>query len=488
MGSNRHYIKRGISYLKRNGMAKSAVKAIERLVRDGNEKDYRPPVLDEDVLRAQREHVFSNPYRFSILVPVYETDPGLFRRMLKSVADQTYGNWELILADASRDDERRSLVRDFTEEYSKDRRDRYGELSDKVRYIWIGKNLGISGNTNEALKHASGDYIGLLDHDDLLAPDALFEIQKAIDRAESESKNRDSIFKVMAVYTDEDKVSEDGKNHFDPHYKPDFDPVLLCTNNYICHFFVADINLAKSVGGFGGEYDGAQDHDFILRCTEGLHRDRVIHIPRVLYHWRSTKDSTAEDPNAKLYAYEAGKRAVSDHMKRAGISATVTDSPHLGFFDIDYNKLHANVTSITAREYEECKDRGEGLPDSEFVMILSEDLKPCDPTYIEDMMSVMNLPYVGAVTGKITGRSGKIESAGIKVLPDGSREPEYAGLYHGFSGYLHRASLHRLTDDFSGDCVLVRKDAVEEWFPKITLKDRFLVYYTPRAEFRRRKR
>ena len=486
MGSNRHYLKRGISYLKRNGAKQSFYKALERLMRDRNESSYEHRSCAESELCAQRERNFSNPYKFSILVPVYDTDPLLLRQMLDSVGDQTYTNWELILADASPDDMRRNVVRDFIEDQSSVKReDRFGSFFDKVKYVRLEENKGISGNTNEALAHSTGDYVGLLDHDDLLEPDALYEVMNAIGEAEKDFREHDSISRIMAVYTDEDKVSEDGKVFFDPNFKPSFDPVMLTTNNYICHFFVADANLAKSVGGFRSEYDGAQDHDFILRCTEGVHREQVLHVPKVLYHWRSTTGSTAENPDAKLYAYEAGKKAVTDHLKRAGISAKVVDTAHLGFFEPRYEKLHADVKLITKSQFEGSGKAQGSLPDADFLLILSEDLKAEDPTYIEDMMSCMRRPNTGAVTGRIIGKNNRVESAGYTVSSDGSRKPEYEGLRRNFSGYLHRASLDRLTDDFSTDCVLLRCDAVKEWYPRPVLKDRFDVYYYPKAVFKR---
>ena len=466
MGGGSNYLKRGISYFRRNGLARSFYKAAERLAADRAEKDYRPCRADEETILAQRNRVFDNPYRFSILVPVYETDPVLFREMLDSVGEQTYGNWELILADASADESRRSIVRDFMEEYDLVCKDRYGTLHDKVVYLKLDENKGIAGNTNEALSHASGDYVGLLDHDDILENTALFDIMSAIEQEEHSGRTSENIRKVMAVYTDEDKVSEDGKVFFDPNRKPSFDPVLLCTNNYICHFFVADADLAKGTGGFDPEYDGAQDHDFILRCTEGIKRDLILHIPKVLYHWRSSNGSTAENPDAKLYAYEAGKRAVKDHFKRAGIKVNVSDSPHLGFFELEYEDYTGSSDDL--------------------LMILADDLRPEDERCIDIMKNAMSVPGIGAVTGKIIGKDGRVESAGFDTDEEGNPVARCAGLKRHYSGYMHRASLDRLSDDFSPDCVLLRRDAVKEMSPKIVLKDGFDIYYMHRAEFTRK--
>ena len=483
----RNYFKRGISYLKRNGLAKTFDKAYERLSRDADEAGYIPVHADEETLARQRSHRFDNPYRFSILVPVYETQPELFRKMLESVGEQTYGNWELVIADASNDDSRRNIVREFTEEYNLLCKDEYGSIFDKVKYIRVEENMGISANTNEALNKAGGDYIGLLDHDDVLENTALFDIMSAIDENEQKGRADESIRKVMAVYSDEDKVSEDGTKYFDLHKKPGFDPILLCTNNYICHFFAVDTNLAKSVGGFRPEYDGAQDHDFIIRCTEELKKEQILHIPKVLYHWRSTENSTSENPDAKLYAYEAGKRAVSDHLKREGVGAKVTDTAHLGFFKIKYDRLHEKVVSIRTEDLGESVKTLSDAGDAGFVMILSDTLSPLDNDYIADMMSVMNIKHIGAVTGKIIGPDGKIESAGYDIDKDNIKTPSFSGLNSRFLGYMHRADIDRQTDGFTPDCVLIRTDAVKELCPEIVLKEGYDIYYLPGAVFKRKK-
>ncbi len=486
MADNRNYGKRGISYLKRNGIRATLIKAAERLCRDRKESGYEAVHADAETLRLQRAHYFEHPYKISILVPVYETDPGLFAAMLESVGAQTYRNWELILADASPDESRRNIVNDFVNDHLLPAASGFGSIRDRVRYIKLTENKGIAGNTNEALDAATGDYIALLDHDDLLENTALFDIMSAIEETEQKGRFCEEIARVAALYSDEDKVDEDGTRFFDCHRKPDFDPVLLCTNNYICHLFVVDINIAKSVGGFRSEYDGAQDHDFILRCTEGLERDRVIHVPKVLYHWRSTKGSTSENPDAKLYAYDSGRRAVSDYLKRIGIGAEVSDSAHLGFFTIRYDRLHKTVVSLSPQEYRKMADDPEKIPEEEYILILSDDLMPRDPDYIADMMSCMHIDNVGAVTGKIIGNNRRVESAGFDII-DGKRVARFEGLYAPFSGYMHRADLDQLVGGFSSDCVLIRKSAIES-FKDMTLTNGYNIYYMPRAVFVRRKR
>ena len=484
------YVKRGISYLRRNGITSTVYKAAERLLRDKDEKAYnsiaqsmRP---DDETVKMQRERKFERAYKFSILVPVYETPLEVFRKMLASVGNQTYTNWELILVDASKSDERRNIVRDFCEEFYLECSDSYGRIHDKVKYIYLDSNKGISENTNAALNNATGDYVVLLDHDDCLSVTALFDVMWNI--SEKELIQEDGVVKlkrIMAVYSDEDKVNEDDTEYFDHHIKPDYDPILLCSNNYICHLFVVERSLAMSVGGFKSEYDGAQDHDFILRCLEGLKREQIIHIPKVLYHWRSSKSSTAANPSAKLYAYESGRRAVTDHLMRMGVKAKVVNTPSLGFFRIDYENLHRPVVSLAKKKFDEMSQEQINSLAQDFLLILSEDLKPLNPLYIEKMMCCMQHDYVGAVTGKIIGSNGKVESAGFDVA-NGRAVPRFSGLNRHFSGYLHRASLQQLVGGFSDEVVLVRTQAVQSYKPELKLKDGYSVYYEPEVVFKRK--
>ena len=487
---NKNYIKRGASYLKRNGIKKSFYKAAERMVRDKDEAAYdfiaKNSSADEETLKLQRERRFERAYKFSILVPVYETREDLFKLMLKSVGDQTYTNWELILVDTSKTDVRRNIVRDFCEEYYLKVTDSFGTIHDKVKYIYLDKNKGIAGNTNEALLRATGDYVALLDHDDALSKTALFDVIWHIN--EQELVKEDGIIKlkrIVAVYTDEDKVNEDDTKYFDCHKKPDFDPVLLCTNNYICHLFVVDVNLAKSVGGFRSDFDGAQDHDFILRCTEGLKKEQIIHIPKVLYHWRSSDASTATNPSAKLYAYKSGKRAVAEYLLRQGIKAKVTDTEHLGFYRVNYEKKDAEVALIETEDYEKKSSGQLENISGEFIMLKSSELKPVNPEYIDVMLGCMQLAGIGAVAGKIIDKKGRIESAGFDVK-EGKKVPRFSGLNGRFSGYLHRASIQQLVGGFSQDAVLIRKDAVESFKPCIKLKKGYDVYFEPEAIFKRK--
>ena len=251
---NMFNIRRGISYFKRNGLKKTCYKVAERLKRDEDEAEYMHAMLSSrptsgELARQQSRKFFHN-YKFSILVPAYNTDPGFLYEMVMSVVRQTYGVWELCIADGSDTDTVRDTLDKLREELDK-------EISDRIRYKKLGANKGISGNLNDAMVMATGDYIGFLDHDDILTPDALYEVMEALESGMDRDGN---IYRsrYKAIYTDEDKINQTGNRYFDPHIKPDFDLDLLRSNNYICHFFVVRTSVAVKAGGFRSEFNGAR--------------------------------------------------------------------------------------------------------------------------------------------------------------------------------------------------------------------------------------
>ena len=309
-------------YLKKNGLKAAMLAALERLQKTENDA-YQYGYPSEGELAKQRLECKEGDILFSILVPVYRTPEPYFLEMIHSVLNQTYSNWELLLGDASPDDFLQNLVK------------KVGDS--RVRYVKIAENKGISANTNVVLEMAQGSYIGLLDHDDVLTPDALYEMYRAIQK----TKNAGKVAKML--YSDEDKC--DGEMHcfYDANRKPAFDQDYLWSNNYICHFTVMEAVLMKELK-FRPEFDGAQDFDIILRAArkiseenENCYQDsQVVNISKVLYHWRCHMDSTAVNPQSKLYAYEAGKRAVEEDLKTRGIEANVSHSKHLGFYDVQF--------------------------------------------------------------------------------------------------------------------------------------------------------
>ncbi|MDO4266576.1 MAG: glycosyltransferase family 2 protein [Eubacteriales bacterium] len=287
---------------------------------------------------------------FSITIPAWNTPEKYLRMLFDSLLAQTYPNFEVIVADGSPAENR--TVEEVMAEYAAE--------DARFRYERLDQNLGISENTNAALALAKGEYIVLCDHDDELTRDALHQVVKAL------SEHPEAEF----IYTDEDKIDFDGKALFEPHFKSDYNPDLLRTVNYICHLSVISRGLLTRVMqkhpqglAFDPAYDGAQDYDLFLRCTEEAVRgetappeklrtgcftsERVIHIPKVCYHWRCHKNSTSANPESKLYAYEAGKRAVLAHEKRLGIAAEgVVDGVSYGFYHTIFPPAKEKISVI----------------------------------------------------------------------------------------------------------------------------------------------
>ena len=296
-------IKKTLRYLKKNGIRAAFYAAKERMEREREDTyDYVP--VEEAVLERQRQEADSFSVRFSILVPLYETKESYLREMIDSVLRQTYGNFELILADASKSDDVSQIVNTYSDQ--------------RILYKRLKQNTGIAANTNQALMYATGDYAALLDHDDVLTPDALYEMATEIERQKKED------IQLQMLYSDEDKLDEREKKYFDWNQKPEFNLDLILSNNYICHFLVMKRQLMQELG-FRSVCDGAQDYDLVLRAINFLlGKDKsqtikselpIAHIPKVLYHWRCHQESTAENPASKQYAYDAGKRAIEDFLR-----------------------------------------------------------------------------------------------------------------------------------------------------------------------------
>ena len=279
----------------------------ESVVEGGYEAWLARHKVDKRTLRRQKHSAFAQKPLISIVIPLYCTPLPYLKELLESVRRQSYENWQLCLADGSPDDK----AKEFIEKH-------YGREK-RIVYRKLEENGGISANTNEAVALAAGEYLMLCDHDDTLEPDALYEIVKAINDTGAD-----------VLYTDEDKVSMDGRHYFDPNFKPDFNLFRLRENNYICHIFVVKKSLTDETGLLRSEFDGAQDFDFILRCCEKA--QKITHIPKVLYHWRCHMDSTAADPSSKAYAYEAGRKAVREHYQRLGIDAKVEMTERPGWY------------------------------------------------------------------------------------------------------------------------------------------------------------
>lgn len=365
-----HNLRKTISYLKRNGLRETLVTIQEHLPQTSRETYVYTPVAEQE-LERQRQREWRDPVTFSIVVPAYHTPEQYYRELLESVLAQTYPHWQLVIGDAGDEDSLGRLAASYGEE--------------RICYHRLSGNRSIADNTNETLQWAGGDYVALLDHDDLLTPDALYEMAAAI-----ESGKQDGSLPRM-LYSDEDKCDENAQRFYEPNIKPDFNLDLLLTNNYICHLLVMESGLIKELG-FRAEYDGAQDHDLVLRAAAGLWRipGAILHIPRVLYHWRCHSASTAANPESKLYAYEAGVRASQDFADRRGWKARVSMTQHMGFSRTEY-----------------------------------------DPPVLEQRREI------GAVGGRVLGKARRI----VGGMMDEAGQVQYLGLKDGYSGYLNRALL-----------------------------------------------
>ncbi len=313
-------LKKTYYYLKRNGVMQTIGAALER-VQAPYFADYTYNLPEHQILESQRNETWEKPVVFSVVVPAYETKEEFLKVLIDSMLAQTYSYWELIIADASTSDKVKKECANYPDE--------------RIKYFSLENNAGISENTNRGMEKATGDYIGLLDHDDYLTPDALYEMAAAI-KAGKEKKQEYGF-----LYSDEDKCDEHGKHFYDPHFKTDFNLDLFLTNNYICHFCVMKKELMQKLK-FRKEFDGAQDYDIVLRAVGELWNqnakveEKICHVPKVLYHWRCHNDSTAANPQSKRYAYDAGRRALQDFVNARGWEAEVEEMPHVGFYKVVY--------------------------------------------------------------------------------------------------------------------------------------------------------
>ncbi len=389
-------LKKTLRYLKKNGIRPTYYAMKERMeTESADDYTYVPPT--EESLLEQKKKAEQMTTRFSILVPAFETKEEHLRAMIDSVLSQTYGNFELIISDASSSEKVEKVVAAYTDE--------------RIKYRKKGQNAGISANTSQALAYATGDYAGLLDHDDILTRDALYEMASCIEKYKKEG------VLLQLLYSDEDKCDGMEKRYYEVNRKPDFNLDLLLSNNYICHFMVMKRQLMQELG-FRSVCDGAQDYDIAVRAVNVMMgKDRqpvkkeplpIAHIPKVLYHWRCHENSTAENPVSKQYAYDAGKRAVEDFLRTRGWKGTVSHLRHLGFYRTDYQP----------------------------------DLLP-------------NREDVAVVGGKLIDGKNKI-AGGIYTRKG---EPLYKGLHREYSGYMHRAALQQEAEVVDIRCMKVSREA-----------------------------
>lgn len=494
-------IQKGFRYLKHYGPKEFWIRLHERF--EPEEVPYGPwyeaYIPDEETLETQRKHKFDYKPLISIAVPAYQTPVEFLKQMIESLISQTYSEWELCIANASPDNEEMQKVLAD-----------YSARDSRVRFCNLKENLGIAENTNQAFAMAKGEFMGLLDHDDLLAPNALYEIVKALqDHPEAD-----------ALYTDEDKVTTELDEHFQPHLKPDFNLDLLRSNNYICHFFVVRRSIVEKAGGFRKEFDGAQDYDFIFRCTENARE--VLHVPEILYHWRTHKASTADNPASKMYAFEAGKRAIEANLERTGTKGIVSHTRDLGFYRVKYpvqgnplvsviipnkdeketlqtclemlekNTSYQNFEIIIIENnsttdeifkyykelskdprihllrwgkefnYSAINNFGVAHAKGEYLLFLNNDVKAINPDWMEEMLGVCQRPEVGGVGAKLIYPDNTIQHAGCVIGMGGIAGHMFVDMPADRTGYLHKASLLQDMSAVTAACLMMKKNVFEE--------------------------
>lgn len=454
---------------------------------------------DREMIRRHLEEMPLRPL-FSIVLPVYNTPPKLLRECLDSVLHQIYPRWELCIADdASTEPHCLEILRE------------YATRDDRIKVVFREENGHISRASNSALDLATGEYVVLLDHDDLLAEHALYMVAATI----SEHPEAD------IIYSDEDKIDEGGRR-YEPYFKPDFSPDLFLSQNFINHLGVYRATLVQKVGGFRHEFVGSQDYDLALRVLERTSVEKICHIPFVLYHWRAVSGSTALSSAEKTYPHEAAQRAIAEHLSRTGVAAQVESSfdgvyhrvayrlpqqlprvslivpstcmsKHLAWCeellektdypDMEYILVANNLPNQDAREaLETVRDAGRmriidydrafnfseiynvAVPQAsgEIIGILNDDLLPIDSNWLKEMVSHALRLDVGLVGAMLYYPDDTIQHAGIILGVGGVAGHAHKRMPRGSHGYFSRA---RLTQNFSAvtaACAVLRKNVFEE--------------------------
>lgn len=492
--------------LKQNGLKNTVKKVIKyvasKLLKKDYVRNYNKWISNnepsEEELEKQRKEKFEIEPKFSLIVPMYNTPIKYFEELINCLINQTYKKWELCLADGSKEEneEIRKLI----------------NSDERIKYKFLNENKGIAGNTNSALEMATGDYIALFDHDDLLPVFCLYELAKAI----NEKPN------VEFIYTDEDKITGDNNKRYDPHFKPDFAIDTLRSNNYITHLSIFKKELMDKLEGFRDKYDGAQDYDIILRAVENT--NNILHIPKILYHWRVHQNSTAMLSAAKPYAYEAGIRAISDHLERQGLNAKVTNGGDMhGVYEVQYevagepkvsilipnkdsvkllkNCINSILNLTTYKNYEiiiiennsEKKETFEyyeniqkienvkvlkypekgfnyskiinyGVKncDGEFIMQLNSDTKLLTPNWLEKFIGFASREDVGAVGARLYYKDKSIQHAGIGIGICGLAANLFVNTPKSVHAYFGREATTRNVSAVTGACLFSKKSIYEE--------------------------
>jgi len=473
--------------LKKWGIVKLFYKVNEKLM-DPTELYFKSIIQAAN--NQDEKEMYKDDFFISIVVPVYNTNKKFLTEMIESVVNQTYQNWELCIADggSTNDDVRITL-------------EAYKLKGYRIKVVYLKNNEGISNNTNCAIEMAKGDYIVLLDHDDLLEYNALNEIAKCI-----RGSNPD------IIYSDEDKISEDGNKRFEPHFKPDWSPALLLNYNYMCHLFCFNRKLISKVGKLRSEFDGSQDYDFILRCTEVT--SKIEHIDKILYHWRMSKNSTASNINNKKYAIDAGNRVLVDTLKRRNLLGNVGNGVFLGSYFINYmveikktisvivhfdsrniadfnaflDNIKVEFNSFVEVEvvvvndsiidlgnqkqsydyvlasgdtYTEMINDALEKTSGEYVLLVSSSINVKTSGWLIDMYGVLQNKDSHLVGMKWLSKCGKISNVGYSISRDIGIKPVYEGINRHFDGYMGRLRVRQNVSAVSPKLILFKKSIIQ---------------------------
>lgn len=455
----------------------------------------------ERSLPGQRRETFPRNIKFSIVVPLYNTPLPFLKDMIQSVQEQTYGNWELCMVDGS--DEAHGEVGQYCLLLQ--------EKDPRIRYRKLEKNLGISQNTNACLDMATGDFVALFDHDDMLHPSALYEVMHAI-------CEQDADF----IYTDENSFHKKPADAFLPHFKPDYAPDSLLSCNYICHLSVFRRSLLDETGLFDPLCDGSQDHDMVLRLTERA--KKIVHIPKILYYWRSHAGSVAGGVTQKPYVFEAGVRAVQKSLDRRGVRGTATTvAPNLTIYRVRYeihgrplvsilipnyehlDDLKTCISSIYKKStydnfeivivennskdpalfgyYEQLQEEHENLRvvqwahpfnfsaicnygvqfcKGDYYLLLNNDTEVITPAWIEEMLMFVQRDDVAAAGAKLYYPDGTVQHGGVVLGVGGVAANLHCDADHDYMGYMGRLLYAQDLSAVTAACMLVKRSAWEQ--------------------------
>ncbi len=490
--------------IKENGFFKGFKYSFYKLVvpesREYQEERYskwiKNHMLTDKELQEQQNKKFQYEPLISVVTPLYNTPKEFFIDYIKSIQNQTYSNWEVCLVDAS--DDNLDYIKEIIDK------------DERIKYKKLEENKGISENTNEAIKMANGEFIALIDHDDAIEKTAFFEVV--------ESLNKDP--KIDFIYSDEDKFEESLENRYMPFFKPDFSPDFLRSNNYICHLSIIRKSLIDEIGGFRKEFDGAQDYDLFLRISEKT--NKIYHIKNVLYHWRVHKASTAKNMETKMYAIEAGKKAIEEHCKRMNFQIKyVKNEQPLGLYRVKYELKNSPLVSIiipnkdsikylkraldsvlksTYSNYEiiivennsekkktfkyydiiqknpkikvvihkekgfnfsKINNFGVQYANGEYIILLNNDVKIISKDWIEEMLSLCQRDEVGIVGAKLLYKDKTIQHAGVVVGMGGIAGHVNRTISDNQPGYYGRTKIINNYSAVTAACLMTKKALYE---------------------------